>query len=581
MLNNRIITLFFLPTLIMHAHAGQQGPSANIWKAMKTGNVEYIRAVIRNLSDPVERITFQFETKHKKNGNTPLHAAIKRGQLAIVQLFTESRLFVTIPNGTGKTPLHLAAEHGYITIARDLLAQGAEPNGKDSIGDTALHTAANSGHADVVQLLLDAGAQINTPSNDGMGALHIAAKYGDTEIIQLLLTRQANPHATDKDGETPLHNAARGGHVDAARLLIKHGASVNTATKDGDTPLHRAADNGHIDAARLLIEHGTLVNVADNDGWTPLHMAAANGHVKVIRLLIEHDARVNSATKNASTPLHLTAFDGHVEVIRLLIKHGAYVNSANNNGETPLHLAAANGGYVTAAHLLLDAGANLLAQSNPQSGNWTPLILAVKTGKALLTQFLIRQGRARGYNLDILLGQDSVCGENASSLALHLAIERALSLNENEEGIESNQKNSIQRGENLILCLLEAGGNPDNQHNGVGILHLAAEYGKGKMARMLLDHGANPNSEDTESDGNSIYLASQNNHRNMMRLLVARGAKPIQTVPVNPQETQFQTELAQIGHNRRQMFRQILRSKGLPFDLIRYMARFAPFDIAR
>ena len=618
MTNNRTIALFFLSALVTHIHAAQYSnhptPPGGIWKAVETGNVDHVRAAIPNLSDPVDRISFQFNAKRSEDGNTPLHAAVERGQLAIVQLFIESKLFVTVPNDAGKTPLHLAVEHGHIAIAQELLTYGANPNEKDSGGDTALHTAAESGHAEVVQLLLNTGARVDTPSEDGMTALHIAAEYGDVKIMQLLLTRQANPHATDEGEETPLHKAARGSHMDAIRLLIQHNASVNAADQHGSPPLHMTARGGHVDAARLLIGHGASVKTANKNDITALYLAAKSGHVDTARLLLDHGAQVDAHCKSHWTPLQVAACYGHISLARLLLNHGAQVNARGLDlGFTPLHWAASKGdecltmlllqhgssitatdlcemtplhhaaikGKITTAQLLLDAGADLLAKTKQPSGKWTPLMLAVQKGRALLTQFFIRQGRAKGYNLDMLLGQDSVCGENASSWALHLAIERALSLNEDEEDVESNQKNSIQRGENLILCLLEAGGNPDNQHNGVGILHLAAEYGKGKIARMLLDHGANPNSEDTESNGNSIYLASQNSHRNMMRLLVARGAKPIHTVPANPQEAQFQTELAQIGHNRRQMFRQILRSKGLPFDLIRYMAQFAPLDIAR
>lgn len=50
-------------------------------------------------------------------GNTPLHVAVKRGNLAAVKVLLEVDFFVTevnLVNKSGETPMHMAAERGHI-----------------------------------------------------------------------------------------------------------------------------------------------------------------------------------------------------------------------------------------------------------------------------------------------------------------------------------------------------------------------------------------------------------------------------------------------------------------------------------
>ncbi|KAF8847305.1 ankyrin, partial [Acephala macrosclerotiorum] len=74
------------------------------------------------------------------DGDTPLHIAVEKGNLAAVQLFlTKGAIFaINTQNSSGQTPLHIAAKHGLADIAQILLSSGARTSLKDNNDFTAL-----------------------------------------------------------------------------------------------------------------------------------------------------------------------------------------------------------------------------------------------------------------------------------------------------------------------------------------------------------------------------------------------------------------------------------------------------------
>ena len=69
--------------------------------------------------------------------------------------------------------------------------------------------------------------------------------------------------------------------------------------------------------------------------------------------------------EDASTPLHHAAWKGHPEVATVLLDAGADVNAQSTNGHyggTPLHCAA-HGNQSAVARLLIERGADLNVQS--------------------------------------------------------------------------------------------------------------------------------------------------------------------------------------------------------------------------
>ncbi|MCC7124524.1 MAG: ankyrin repeat domain-containing protein, partial [Acidobacteria bacterium] len=80
---------------------------------------------------------------------------------------------------------------------------------------------------------------------------------------------------------------------------------------------------------------------------------------------------------------------GDREAVRTLLKDAADVNAAQGDGMTGLHWAAMNGD-AELAQMLLYAGANVHATT--RLGNYTPLFLAARQGKAAVLPVLVKAG---------------------------------------------------------------------------------------------------------------------------------------------------------------------------------------------
>ena len=124
---------------------------------------------------------------------------------------------------------------------------------------------------------------------------------------------------------------------------------------------------------------------------TPLHYAALCGFPTVVKFLVfERLQDVHSrAFDDESTPLHWASSGGHVETARLLLDYGADVMAQDNNGSTPLHQASLSGS-VELVRLLIEYGADAVAQDKKHGP--TPLHLASRSGHPGVVQTLLTHG---------------------------------------------------------------------------------------------------------------------------------------------------------------------------------------------
>ncbi|XP_052823265.1 BRCA1-associated RING domain protein 1 [Octopus bimaculoides] len=94
-------------------------------------------------------------------------------------------------NAKGETPLHVAVIKNNLAKVQVLLTEGANVNTKDHAGWTPLHEACNHGYEKIVKVLLDSGALINTPGSENDTALHDAVRNGRIGCVKLLVSRGA------------------------------------------------------------------------------------------------------------------------------------------------------------------------------------------------------------------------------------------------------------------------------------------------------------------------------------------------------------------------------------------------------
>jgi uncharacterized protein len=164
-----------------------------------------------------------------------------------------------------------------------------------------LVTAAEQGNHALVRSLIQQKVDINAASADGMTALHWAAMKDDAVIAQMLIDAHADLDRTTRLGAyTPLYLAAKNGSAAVAGLLLKAGADPNHRSTTGATVLMVAAASGSTRIVDALIAKEADVNARESShGQTALMFAAASGRSGVIRSLMEHGAKPEIASRVA------------------------------------------------------------------------------------------------------------------------------------------------------------------------------------------------------------------------------------------------------------------------------------------
>mmetsp|Transcript_19877 Transcript_19877/g.64680 ORF Transcript_19877/g.64680 Transcript_19877/m.64680 type:complete len:1695 (-) Transcript_19877:99-5183(-) len=113
-------------------------------------------------------------------------------------------------------------------------------------------------------------------------------------------------------------------------------------------PLHRAAEGGEVEEAVHLIKVDKF-DVDGRDGkdfpTTPMHLAAQFGHAEVMAVLLDHGANPRLLSKEGETAMGLAVRYGFQRCVEFLAEAKLDVTLANSRGETPFHTAAYYGQY--------------------------------------------------------------------------------------------------------------------------------------------------------------------------------------------------------------------------------------------
>lgn len=241
---------------------------------------------------------------------------------------------------------------------------GEEATTLDRYGLSILHYAVWHNFYDLVKQLIEKGADVNVATTDttastsyksmvGATPLHIAAFLGNLKLVKLLLESGADVNIKDAQGKSPLHylmlikregmieNTYAQWHVtdQKAEILPMLKCDINEADNNGEPPLMTLLSNSYAPIIQSLlgpvIEQGADTTVISADGKTPLMLAAANGSVTATLKLAENAENINQQDNDKNTALHLALKNHNNEAAYIILEMGGDVEAANGEGETP------------------------------------------------------------------------------------------------------------------------------------------------------------------------------------------------------------------------------------------------------
>lgn len=302
--------------------------------------------------------------------------------------------------------------------------------------------------------------------------------------------------ALAEDGNEPrMLELASAGETQAALELVGRGTDVNFTQSDGTTALHWAVYYNDEDLVRQLIRRGADVTRRNDFGATPLSQAAITGNPDIIERLLKAGADADELGADGQTPLMIIARTDNTRAAQVLLDAGADVNAVERwRGQTALMWAAAQQQPAMVA-LLLKHGADPDVRSTPN--NWERQVTAEPRMKVL----------PAGGLTALLYSTREGCTE-----CTRLLIEGGADINKTDpESVTPLLMANLNANWDSAKLLIEAGAWLDKwDYYGRSPLYAAVDYntlphgGRAdrlssdlatplEIARMILEHGGNPN----------------------------------------------------------------------------------------
>ncbi|KAH7209900.1 hypothetical protein DER44DRAFT_864517 [Fusarium oxysporum] len=276
-------------------------------------------------------------------------------------------------------------------------------------------------------------------------------------VVEDLLASGANPHMLGYGGNTPLHFAAILGDVKIIEKLLDCGADVHISNKSGHIPLVLAVRHGRELACMKLLELGT-VDMCGENRRTALIEAASVKDLTLMETLIEAGATVDLPDDAGQTALMEASKHGHAQIVKLLLENKSDVDHQDHNRDTAL-MKACRDIHTDVIELLLGANARLGIMN--AVGETAFSNAGRRFGDGDVKQLLRRHSTDPGTR------------DQHSGIALISASTWG------KPGI-------------ISLILEDAESKPTSKYLDLA-LSTSCSTGGDKVARLLIDHGANPN----------------------------------------------------------------------------------------
>jgi ankyrin repeat protein len=298
---------------------------------------------------------------------------------------------------------------------------------------------------------------------------------------------------------------------------------------DAQRSLIQAIQRGDTPAVSRLLASGAHPNTKDDEGVPALMLATLFADVACVEQLLKRGADPNQADSLGATPLMWAIPD--IQKARALIEHGASVNARSTNlGRTPLLIAAASPGSVDLLNLLLARGADLRAKDTAGS---SALAVAMLSSDVEVLRFLV--GRGLDPKEEVPIASLRAVYSRARPAVIEFAMARGVSIPK-EMLNRSNWQSPA-----LLQRWIERGADINARIGNYGVTPLltatSSEFAGADTLRLLLEHGADPNVQDTEGEKPldwATYRADQAKIAVLEKYGATRGQGPRRTMVAPP-----------------------------------------------
>ena len=378
-----------------------------------------------------------------------------------------------------KTPCHViclaAGDHHELLNLMIKEIGRAVVDVEDNCASTALMYAVQNANIKCVKTLIANGADINflkiTKSSRRFDFL-------DTEMI----TQMVSPLIDSVNLLHPKSHHSSDVMMDIVDVLLESGVDVNTPCDHERTPVMYAGVVGNTNCVQKLIQKGARLNTADAFGRTIWSLAAFSGNVDMLKCLLEDNGiDKNSIDAQECSVLYWAVIGGkcNIEAIRYL-----------------LHLGATTTTYIPQECMkpCTACGTNLAFHLVNEEELYTdPYMLAICDDHPEALKLLEEYGCQLYKSLEVL------------SYAVGLNSEKVV------DYLLRNHKYPLHS---------EYSENGDHQT----LLKVACQKSSVKVIKLLLEHGADPNTKrDINMCPGALNVAISNRHVEIIALFIRSG----------------------------------------------------------
>lgn len=311
--------------------------------------------------------------------------------------------------------------------------------------------------------------------------------------------------------------AISNGHTEIVKLFLKSNFEVNYGDLDStkSSLLHSAIETGNLEIVQLLIDFGADIKWTEQDKCSALYKAVRKGAIDVVKIILQTDEDIDFCGENGAA-LHEAIRMENLELVKILLHHGANIYNLTNTQSYKLTALeeAINRGNMTISNILINEGKGYSLNKKML----VALSLASRLGSLELVTFLLDKG------VDVNL---KVNGTSAIEEAINGQHENVIYYLIRRGALYRSYPvfyAAIRNGQiNIVKKILTRNFSLDVRYKGKTPLAVACDCGSLRVAKILLNMGADVNITDKKGKTPLHYVAEKGSIK-IVQALVEKGA---------------------------------------------------------